>query len=188
MRASMSGPVEMQSTSQTSSEAVRWVAKWLLVCVAVATLLMHAAPPTDAASGSGSWIDSTTYCGSGVCTVLTAYHRSNVSFKWYRSSTGAKVAYDQSFGGVTGQDNNLCNPAWKKANSTYYSHRDGNTTISGWRSTGAWCNTYEHCDSFWSDYSYWLYGTTAGHFGSFTYWTTRCSPASGRQHYVNVAF
>lgn len=161
----------------------------LLVAVLVTGLLLSLAVSTQAASNSGQWVDATSYCGSGACVPLSTTHRTTARVDW-KYSTQAKLAYFQNISGsVTKGGNTLCPPTWIKGSSYYTDAGGSNKTISGWVHNGALCDTSTyHCDAYYSNNDYYLYGSAVGHFGSFTNWTTRCIPSASGQHFVNVGF
>jgi hypothetical protein len=161
--------------------------KAFMVIILITGLLVFWSTPAIAVSGSGNWIDTTSYCGTGVCTVLTTNHKMYANFSYYTSGN-TKVAYYQKMGGTLYPTNSLCPPHWNKGD-TYYTDANGSYSMRGWVVAGAVCSQDSDCHAYSSDYDHVLYALgTSAHFGGFTSWTTRCIPVASKQRFINLGF
>jgi len=133
--------------------------------------------------------DVTSYCGSGVCVPIAANHKTNVYVEYYYVDSYHRVTYWEDFGGLVYPKSSLCGyHDWSKG-STYFETSYGNITISGWFSTGAWCDSSSVCRNYHSDTDYWLTCSSCkGRFKSNTWFTSRCIPALSLPHTTSVTF
>jgi len=137
---------------------VRRMARYVMLILGAALLFVLMITPTLASgvSGSGNWIDGTSYCGSGVCVPIPANHKADVYVEYYYVDSYHRVTYWENFGGVVYPKSSLCGyHDWSKG-STYFETSSGQVTISGWFSTGAWCDPSSVCRNYHSDTDYWL--------------------------------
>lgn len=154
---------------------VVFVAVWALVGLGKAGFA------ASTASASGNWIDLTLYCGSGVCVPYGTNHKTHAEVNYLRGGglpAGFRHVFWQDFGGSLFPKSSFCgNYDWRKG-STWYVTNNGNVTIGGWWSTGAWCNSSTLCKNYFSDNDYGIMcsGSCKGKFKSATWFTSRCVP------------
>jgi len=180
----------MYTSQYPEASVYRQVARYAVFMLSAALLIVMMTVPAIASgvSGSGNWIDLTTYCGSGVCVPISANHQTSVSISYYWVDSYHRVTYWEDFGGMAYPGYSLCGyHDWLKG-STYYQTSGGNVTIGGWYSTGAWCSSGAVCHNYHSDMDYWLTCSwCTGQFGSNTWFTNRCIPNMS-WHTTSVGF
>ena len=170
----------------------RWLVWFALVLVLLGlgvTIVGVTSASASDVTGSGNWIDLTTYCSSGVCVPVTVNHRNWVRVNYYRVDSSHRVVYWQDFSGSVYLNSSMCGlHDWSK-NGTKYQHAYGTTSITGWYSTGTVCSPGTRCRSFRSDVDYWLTCSSCiGRFRSSTWFTKRCMPNMGPDHGTAVTF
>jgi hypothetical protein len=150
-----------------------------LILAGLAALLV---PSASAVSyvGYGNFIDSTSYCGSGVCTIFTTNHKAVPGANATRGLYGWSI-YMHLNGGSVGPVNSFCRPSWKAHKANFYTGNGQTFTIPGdwWYRIDSICASGRPCDNYRNDFTVSAPAISlTANFNSFTYWGTRCMPAA----------
>ncbi len=169
----------------------RWLI-WLGLLLLLGAFGMAVGATSASASdvtGSGNWIDLSTYCSSGVCVPVTVNHRNWVRVNYYRIDSSNRIVYWQDFSGSIYLGSSMCGLHDWIRKGTRYQHSTGTTDITGWYSTGTVCSPGTLCRSYRSENDYWLRCSSCiGRFRSSTWFTNRCMPNMGPDNGTPVTF